>query len=92
MIVCKTTGYSREELLRLNLGAIIDPEELITDPLPNGINYQWGSVVRERGFMRKDGTVFTVEINAKMFSDDRIVVIARDITSRKKMETELKEA
>jgi two-component system, sporulation sensor kinase E len=90
--MCKTIGYSRDELLQLNLGAIIDPEELKTDPLPDGISQKWGSAVRERRFMRKDGGMFTVEINAKTFSDDRIMVIARDITSRKKMETELKEA
>ncbi len=36
--------------------------------------------------------VFPVEVNVKMFSDDRIMVIARDITDRKKMETDLRDA
>jgi len=90
--MCKTTGYSQEELLKLNIGAIIDPDELKADPLPDGKNRVWASVVRERKFVRKDGSRFMVEINAKMFSDDRIMVIARDITGRKKMETELRDA
>jgi len=90
--MCKTLGYSRKELLQLNIKAIIDPEELKIDPLPDGLNYRWGSVFRERRFMRKDGLVFTVEINAKISGDDNIMVIARDITDRKKMEAELREA
>ncbi len=90
--MCKMTGYDSEELLQKNIESIMDPEELKTDPLPDGVNNLWGSVFRERTFIRKDGSAFTVEINAKMFSDDRIMVIARDITGRKKMETELREA
>jgi len=90
--MCKMTGYNSEELLRKNIESIMDPEELKTDPLPDGVNHLWASIFRERTFVRKNGSAFTVEINAKMFSDDRIMVIARDITGRKKMETELREA
>ncbi len=90
--MCKMIGYTRDELLRLNAEAIVDPEELERDPLQQNMKLPGQSVIRERRFMRKDGTVFPVEINAKMFSDDRILVIVRDITSRKKMERELREA
>ncbi len=90
--MCEMTGYDSEELLQKNIELIMDPEELKTDPLPDGVNQLWGSVFRERTFVRKNRSAFTVEINAKMFSDDRIMVIARDITGRKKMETELKDA
>jgi len=90
--MCKMTGYDSEELLQKNIASIMDPEELKTDPLPDGVNHLWASIFRERTFVRKEGSAFTVEINAKIFSDDRVMVIARDITGRKKMETELREA
>ena len=90
--MCKMTGYSREELLELNVSAIIDPEELKVDPLPQSLSALSESVVRERRFLNKSGKIFTVEVNVKKFSDDRILVIARDITGRKRMEAELKEA
>jgi two-component system, sporulation sensor kinase E len=90
--MCKMIGYTKEELLQLNVETIIDPEELKTDPLPKGVNNAGQSIIRERRFMRKDGLVFTVEINVKIFSNNRVMIIARDITGRKKMETELKEA
>ena len=90
--MCKMIGYSREELLQMNVALIIDPRELAIDPVPDGIHNRWGSVIRERRYRRKDGQTFTVEINAKLFADNRIMVIARDITGRKKMEAELREA
>jgi two-component system, sporulation sensor kinase E len=90
--MCKMIGYSRDELLQLNVQSIIDPEELKIDPLPKSIDTPSKSTVRERRFMHMDGQIFTVEVNVKMFTDDRIMVIARDITDRKKMETELRDA
>jgi len=90
--MCKMTGYSKDELLRLKINAIVDPEELKTDPLPGRMDKTRESVIRERRFINKKGKVFTVEVNVKRFSDDRIMVIARDITGRKKMEAELREA
>src|SRR3569833_2142379 len=85
--MCEMTGYTREDLLALHITDIVDPEELKTDPLL--MNIAETSVIRERRFVRKDGSIFNVEINVKMFSDDRIFVIARDITDRKRMQAEL---
>lgn len=90
--MCKMMGYTRDELLQLKVTAIIDPAELKTDPLPTSIQNQGRTEIRERRFMSKDRRVFPVEINVKMFSGNMILVIARDITGRKKMETELREA
>jgi PAS domain S-box-containing protein len=90
--MCKMMGYTREELLQLNVEAIIDPEELKIDPLPKTIHNPQQSEFRERRFIRKNKEIFPVEINVKMFSGDMILVIARDITYRKKMETEIRDA
>ncbi|HEY8927994.1 MAG TPA: PAS domain S-box protein [Mucilaginibacter sp.] len=90
--MCRMMGYSREELLKLNIGDIVDPDELAYDPLPKRMDNTNKPVVRERRFKRKDGKIFTVEVNVKRFADDRIMVIARDVTDRKKMEAELREA
>lgn len=90
--MCRMMGYTREELLQLNVEKIIDPEELKIDPLPKSMKNSGQSEFRERTFMRKDGSLFTAEINVKMFTDNMILVIARDITDRKKMETGLRDA
>jgi len=89
--MCKMIGYNREELLRLNVSAIIDQEELKNDPVPKFFPGMQ-QIIRERTFVTKNGHYFTVEINVKIFSDDRVMVIARDITDRKRIEAELREA
>lgn len=88
--MCKLVDYTRDELLKSNVDAIIDPEELKVDPLPKDLKSAEYSEFRERRFMRKNGEVFPVEINVKRIMDDRVLVMARDITYRKKMEMELR--
>jgi two-component system, sporulation sensor kinase E len=88
--MCDMIGYTRAELLQMNVAEIIDPEQLKVDPLkyipPSAPET---SMVRERRFMRKNGMVFDVEINVKTFPNDRVMVIARDITIRKALEADL---
>jgi two-component system, sporulation sensor kinase E len=88
--ICRMSGYSREELLQMNVEHIIDPDDLKADPIKHGPRNPADYGIRERRLMRKDGTFFNSEVNVKMFPDDKILVIARDITDRKKIETELK--
>ena len=90
--MCQMMGYSREELLQMNIIQIIDPDELKIDPLPRNMDKEGAPVIRERRFVRKNGNIFTVEVNVKRFKGDRIMVIARDITDRKRMQAELREA
>jgi two-component system, sporulation sensor kinase E len=90
--MCNMMGYSRDELLGLNIEAIVDPEELKTDPLAKELGDEGSPVIRDRSFRRRNGDIFMVEVNVKKFADDRVMVIARDITGRKNMESELREA
>ena len=84
--MCKMMGYTKEELLLLNVEEIVDPDQLKTDPLTPGYHLPDRSLIRERRLVRKDGTIFEVEINVKQFGDNKTLVIARDITDRKRAE------
>ena len=90
--MCEMTGYSRDELLQLNVVDMVDPEQLKTDPILYGRDIPNNPYKRERRFIRKDRTLFEVEVNANLLFDENLLVIARDITERKKMESELREA
>jgi PAS domain S-box-containing protein len=90
--MCRMTGYSREELLKLNVSALIDPEQSKTDPF-TPFNYRYDeAMIRERRFINKNGKLLEVEINVKKIVDDRLLVVAKDITRKKQLETELHKA
>jgi two-component system, cell cycle sensor histidine kinase and response regulator CckA len=92
----KKTGYSKEELLHLN---VFDLHVNKSDR--NEIIDQWKSwragqnITLEREHMGKDGTVYPVEITSgKIYIGDKdyILALVRDITERKKAETFIREA
>jgi two-component system, sporulation sensor kinase E len=89
--MCRMTGYTSEELLQLNVADLLDTSETETAPLPP-LNTYVGKEASEHRFIRKNGEPFIAEINVKVFPDNRVMVIVRDITVRKKIETELREA
>jgi two-component system sensor histidine kinase/response regulator len=90
---CRQLGYSREELLEMNVSDIIA-----------GVPYSWDLIaerVRERAtstceaaHRRKDGTEMPVEVNVtaiEQAGEHYYFVAARDISERKVMEDSVKE-
>jgi PAS domain S-box-containing protein len=86
----KTTDYSRDELLQMNITALLNAEILQHYPLVYPEISPGASVISERKLVKRDGTIIDVEINLKKFTDDRVLVVARDITERKGIEEQLK--
>jgi two-component system, sporulation sensor kinase E len=89
--MCEMTGYYREELLKMNVVDLLDRDELKERPLPLLTSYIGLGPV-ERTFIRKSGERFTAELNVKVFPDNRIMVVARDVTYRNKMALEVSDA
>ncbi len=94
--VSKATGYTREELLRLNMKAIsvqFGKEEL--RKRRHEMIETTGKAVFESDLIRKDGTTIPVEVHATSVlyrGEKAIASVIRDITERKKAEEELKES
>jgi two-component system cell cycle sensor histidine kinase/response regulator CckA len=81
---------TREELVGVHVKDVLtglDEEPLQLDDLRQG-----RSVLRERNFLRKDGSIGSVEINSTLLSDGSILAIVRDITQRKEAEEKLRES
>ncbi len=98
---CQMLGYTLEELrLKQNFFAITPPhwhEWEKTEILTKRLMYEGYSGIYEKEYIRKDGHIFPVEIQAHAFCDKNnrpryFWGIARDITLRKKAETDLKNA
>ncbi len=82
--LCRLFGYTKEELLRLNVNSLIDPEQLRNDPIQFDVLLTGQPILRERRMLHKNGTIVEVEANVKLIPDGRLLAIARDITERKR--------
>ncbi len=85
-------GYSHDELLALNIRDIDAPEDAarVSDRIQRMFNGEW--IKTEIDHIRKDGTVFPVEVSAGLleFGNHRyILAFDRDITERRQMEQAL---
>ncbi len=90
--LCEMLGYTREELLRLNVEDIVPPEDLAVTPVRFDALRAGQSLLTERRLRRKDGTLLPVEISGRMIGDGVLQSIVRDISERKRAEAELHKA
>lgn len=86
MKLCEMLGYTREELLRLNVKDLIPAKDLSTAPLQFEQLRAGETIVSERQICRKDGTLVPVEISGKMLSSNVLLATIRDISERKRTE------
>ncbi len=94
-IACERLGYSKEELLQLKPADITLPE--FAAKLPERMKHieENKRSIYETVHLHKRGAAIPVEISAQMIVDEgkkAVLVIARDITDRKKAEQQLKKS
>jgi PAS domain S-box-containing protein len=87
---CDLLGYTREEYLRMHIRETVMPEELPRTARTVAAVLAGRTVVTERRMRHKDGSIVMAELSARRLDDGRIVAIARDLTSRLRMEEELR--
>lgn len=86
---CLMLGYSKEEMLKLNLKDILSKKSLEDEPVKMKELKTGNIVLSERVLVRKDGSSFFAEISGKMLPDGRLQGIVRDVTERRRFENEL---
>ena len=86
---CKLLGYKLSELQKMEFADLIDPENLKSIPLKTNELITGKNIVIERILVRKNKKKIPVEISSKMLSDGRFQSFVRDISNRKKIESEL---
>lgn len=90
--LCEMLGYTREELLRLNVADLVPAEDLAATPIRFDRLRAGETILTERLLRRKDGTLLPVEISGRMVSEGVLQSIIRDISGRKRAEMALREA
>ncbi len=89
---CEMLGYTRAELLRLNVRDLVAPEELSAAPIRFDALRAGQTLLSERRLLRKDGTPLSVELSGRMIREGVLQSIVRDISKRKRAEEELRKA
>lgn len=90
--LCNMFGYTKQELLKMNVRSLLDSQHLQQLPIRFDLLAEGENIFNERQMVHKNGSIIYVESNAKKFLDNRILVIARDVTERKKIEQILHES
>lgn len=86
--ICRMLGYAREELITMGAQDIIQPEEerqikTALTAIRGKSDYN-----REWRFRRKDGTLLEAEVTATLMPDGKLMGLVRDISERKRAESE----
>ncbi len=88
---CKLTGFSKEELLAMNMKDIFSENQLNLKPFQYDDLNRGESVINEREIFTKEGNFVPVEMNSKKIDDNSYLSIIRDLSGRKKIEKNLKD-
>lgn len=88
---CEMLGYTREEILQLNMRQLIMPQELARQLL-RLTDLGAGRTTTVCHLIRKDGSWLPVEISGKQLDDGRLQGIVRDISDRLRAEAALRES
>jgi PAS domain S-box-containing protein len=84
------TGYSRKELLSMNMSDMFQAKILNEEPLRYDLLKLGDTVITEREIIRKNGQTIHVEMNSKAMQDGTYQCFMRDISERKRAEEALK--
>jgi len=83
------TGYSRLELIGMNISRLFSDEERQRVPLRYDLLKLGQTVLSERLLLRKDGSLVPIEMNSKMMPDGTYQTFVRDVSQRTQTEQEL---
>ena len=85
-------GFRREEMVGRGLEEFLPSEDRERKPLRLRELLDGESVLSERRLRRKNGTLVNVEISARDLGDGRFQAIVRDISERRRLEEQLRQA
>jgi len=88
----KLTGYTRNELLRMNMRDLFGEKMLQKVPLRFDLLNKGKTVTAERKLLQKNGDLVDIEMKSVKMPDGTYLSLMRDISKRKKIDEALKES
>lgn len=85
------TGYSHEELVRMNVKDLVTPESQRDNPIrtPDPDPEKAEPLYAQRTLRRKDGRIIQVEVSARRLRNGTVMSVIRDVTERREAEEQL---
>jgi two-component system cell cycle sensor histidine kinase/response regulator CckA len=90
--LCQFLGYGAEELLGRSLAQFIPEEDRAREPIRIAELGAGKTLLMPRRFLRKDGSTVQGEISARMLESGGFQAIVRDVTERRYLEEQLRQA
>jgi len=88
---CNAMGHARTALIGQPISVLLDANELISKPFPWDRMKRRDVFIETRHLRRGDGTCALFESQVAPHSDGHVIVISRDITERRRLESEVVE-
>ena len=85
-------GMPAAEILGRRVRDMVVPEDVPTLEADHQAVLGGTTLLRERRFRRKDGSIFVAEVSGRRLSDGRLQGILRDVTARKRFEEALRQS
>jgi PAS domain S-box-containing protein len=82
---CKLFGYTKKELLGMNVKSLVCPIQQKERPLRNDLLMKGKHLFSDRIMIHKDGTLVETEANLKKFGENSILGIVRDVTEVRRL-------
>jgi PAS domain S-box-containing protein len=89
---CALLGYHQDELLGKHAMELMSIRDVAKLPLHMAELAAGKTILDERPVRKKDGSFLIGDISAKKLDDGRVLASIRDVTDRKRLENELREA
>ncbi len=88
---CAMLGYTREELLAMRIADVVPPDELVRlTRAREDLRVPGRTHLAEWMLRRKDGSLVSVEVSAKVLLDGREQAFVRDVGARRRADAALK--
>lgn len=86
----KLTGYSLQELLKMNMSDLFKPEDIKSKPLRYDLLNKENSLKFQRTLTTKNGKSIIVEMTSKKLSDGSFISLMTDVTEEEELKSALK--
>ncbi len=79
---CNLVSYAKEELLKTDITGLLDPDDIVLQPLATGEIMRGATVQRDRRIRNRLGVFCQCEIHVQKLDEEKALILVHDISAR----------